>query len=243
MNDICISIVSHGQANLINHLLQDLHKFSPNVDIIITSNICENLKINRSFFPHAVYIENTSPKGYGANHNAAFKFCRSKFFCVLNPDIRISQNPFSDLVDLFSNLKVGIVVPKITNTYGETEDSVRFFPTFFGLFLKFAKISKGIYPITIKKPYFVDWAAGMFLLFRSDAFSSVNGFDEKFFLYYEDVDICARLWKHGWKIMAHPGVSVVHNAQRTSRQRLDYLIWHLTSMFRYFYKYFFRSPR
>jgi N-acetylglucosaminyl-diphospho-decaprenol L-rhamnosyltransferase len=84
--------------------------------------------------------------------------------------------------------------------------------------------------------------AGMFLLFRAEAFRDVGGFDAKFHLYYEDVDICARLWKSGWKVMCDPGVTVVHEAQRASRHNFRYMRWHAASMARYFGKHLGRLP-
>jgi GT2 family glycosyltransferase len=87
-----------------------------------------------------------------------------------------------------------------------------------------------------------DWAAGMFLLFRSHDFRLLNGFDERFYLYYEDVDICTRAWNAGMIIVACPFVSVVHKARRESHRNLMFLSWHLKSMARYFWKHWWRLP-
>jgi hypothetical protein len=83
----------------------------------------------------------------------------------------------------------------------------------------------------------------MFMLFRAEAFQDIGGFNEEFFLYYEDVDICARLWKAGWKVVLHPGVSVIHDAQRASRHNPRHMAWHLSSMARYFWKHSGRLPK
>src|SRR5690606_14674162 len=85
-------------------------------------------------------------------------------------------------------------------------------------------------------PIPVDWAAGMFMLFRAEAFEAIGGFDEGFHLYYEDVDICTRLWIAGWKVMLHPGVQVVHDAQRTSHRNFRYMRWHVSRKARYLRK-------
>jgi GT2 family glycosyltransferase len=89
----------------------------------------------------------------------------------------------------------------------------------------------------------IDWVAGMFLFFPQAIFREIRGFDEHFFLYYEDVDICARIWLSGRRVMLHPGVSVIHDPRRTSRRNLRYMRWHLSSMLRYFAKYAWRLPR
>jgi len=104
--------------------------------------------------------------------------------------------------------------------------------------------SDGSYPVTLGiKPFCPEWAAGMFMLFRSRAFCDVNGFDEKFFLYYEDVDICARMHKVGQKIVVCPSATIVHDACRASHHHWRYLRWHLASMIRFFCKHLGRLPR
>jgi len=79
----------------------------------------------------------------------------------------------------------------------------------------------------------VDWVAGMFMLFRGDAFRAVGGFDEHFFLYYEDVDICRRLGLFGLATLYVPGVTVIHDAQRESRRNLRLMRIHAASAARY----------
>ena len=80
----------------------------------------------------------------------------------------------------------------------------------------------------------VDWVAGMFVMFRREAFAQVQGFDDqRFFMYFEDVDICRRLKGLGWDVRVQPAVRVVHDAQRASARQLKHLWWHLTSAARY----------
>jgi GT2 family glycosyltransferase len=74
----------------------------------------------------------------------------------------------------------------------------------------------------------------MFMLFRSAAFRKVGGFDERYFLYYEDVDLCARLRRAGYDIRVEAAVRVVHDARRDSRRSVRYMAWHLSSILRYF---------
>jgi GT2 family glycosyltransferase len=80
----------------------------------------------------------------------------------------------------------------------------------------------------------VDWVGGMFMLLRRDVFETLGGFDERYFLYYEDVDLCARLWSAGMRVMQLRQVSVIHLARRSSHRSLRYLVIHLVSMSRYF---------
>jgi N-acetylglucosaminyl-diphospho-decaprenol L-rhamnosyltransferase len=73
----------------------------------------------------------------------------------------------------------------------------------------------------------------MFMLFRSDAFRQVGGFDERYFLYYEDVDICRRLRAGGHGIVFEPRAEVIHDARRASRRRLRQALHHLRSAIRF----------
>jgi GT2 family glycosyltransferase len=74
------------------------------------------------------------------------------------------------------------------------------------------------------------WLAGMFLLARADAFQAVGGFDERFFLYCEDYDLCARFYGAGYALASVPAASAVHDAQRDSHRAFKYLRWHVGSL-------------
>lgn len=243
MNEITLSVVSHGQGRLVNEFLGDLARFSPGLDLILTCNIPEQAAINGDGLQSFRRFDNASPKGFGANHNAAFRHCEDGFFCVANPDVRLSGDPFPGLLACMDDPKVGLVAPRVIDPAGNAEDSARYFPTLPGLASKALGFDEGRYPVTGGSPMRVDWVAGMFMLFRAEAFREIGGFDDGFFLYYEDVDICARLWKAGWKVVLHPGVEVIHAAQRTSRRNPRYMAWHLSSMARYFAKHLGRLPR
>jgi hypothetical protein len=91
-------------------------------------------------------------------------------------------------------------------------------------------------------PFEPDWVAGMFVLFSALAYKKLEGFDENYFLYYEDVDICRRAHLLGLKIICCPEVTIVHHAQRASRKSIRHMCWHLESMRRYFCKTFKIEP-
>ncbi|RXT28468.1 glycosyl transferase [Rhizobium leguminosarum] len=241
MSDICVSIVSHGQGKIANLLLDDLDSRCSGLNVVLTKNIPEELPIQDRQYP-LLQIENPSPKGFAANHNQAFRHCDSGLFCVANPDIRLQADPFGHLKAAMGDPRVGLVAPLIVNPGGTIEDSARYFPTLFSLLRKALGKGDGRFPIDPNRPSAVDWTAGMFMLFRSEAFADVGGFDEGFFLYYEDVDICARLWKAGWKVILLPTVSVVHDARRASHTNPKYMRWHVSSMIRYFTKHLGRTP-
>ena len=240
-----LSMVSHGQSLLANRFLQDLRQ-TPEVDeLVVTENIPDAPLALPPGMPARRHA-NAAPTGFADNHNRAFEGSQKRFFCVANPDIRLTSNPFPGLLAAMDDPRVGLVAPLVLSPDGLPEDNARRFPTPWNLGLKLAGLDDGRYhlaPTPQPSPRPVEWTAGMFLLFRADAFRDMGGFDAKFHLYYEDVDMCARLWRAGWKVVVSPQATVVHEAQRASRHDLKYMVWHASSMARYFLKHYRRLPQ
>lgn len=241
---ITVSIVSHGQGQLVSGLLEDL-ACCPNISaVVLTQNIPEDdIPCPASLQQRLRVIRNEHPRGFAANHNQAFRFCKTSMFAVLNPDIRLRDNPFPQLARTLEMGSGGVVAPGVRNPKDGLEDSARNFPTLLRLLCKLMGLGDGRILTEGATPQDVDWTAGMFLLFPASVYSELEGFDEGFFLYYEDVDICARIWESGRRVILHPGVTVIHFAQRASRRKLRYMKWHCSSMIRYLVKHAWRLPR
>lgn len=244
--ELSISIVSHGQLALVQQLLQDLEKqcAGTSLEIILTLNIPEPLSIDptASTLPLSV-ISNPQPKGFGQNHNAAFTQARGRFFCVLNPDVRLLSNPFPEILSALSNPIVGVAAPRIVDQNGKVEDSARHFPTLKELFGKLFGGRSAVFEGRATAENAPDWLAGMFLVFTHDVFEQLGGFDERYFLYYEDVDICMRLRLMGKQARLCSEVSAIHQARRSSHRNLRYLYWHISSVVRYFLSSPYRQMR
>ncbi len=225
---------------MIPELISSLNECPEVSQIILTQNIPEDISIDEK--KNLTIIKNTSPKGYGENHNNAFNISKNDYFCVLNPDIKILKNPFLNLTNFLKEKDVGLVSPMIVNLQNIEEDNMRYFPTLYLHFKKLIGLSQGIFKSNSNEVY-PDWVGGMFMLFKKSAFEIVNGFDEKFFLYYEDVDICARLMKLNIKVAGLKTVIVAHDARRDSRVKYNYMMLHAKSLARYYLKYLFRLPK
>jgi N-acetylglucosaminyl-diphospho-decaprenol L-rhamnosyltransferase len=244
---ISVSVVSHNQGSIADILLADLAALvdTTDLEIILTNNVADGYTYNNLPGNCAVkIINNAAPQGFGHNHNQAFTVASGEWFCVLNPDIRLPTNPFLVLVAELEAQLGGVVAPSVLSPERAIEDSVRRFPTPFSLLRRLLGFGDGSYHYALDTASFdVDWAAGMFLLFRADIFRTLKGFDQGFFLYCEDIDICARIWKAGCSVQICPLVNVIHDAQRASRRNFKYLRWHLGSYLRYFIKHMGRLPR
>jgi len=234
--DLSLSVVSHGQIGLISQLLQDIETHCQGfaLELILTLNIPETVHLDFKHYSYPVrVISNTVPKGFGANHNQAFQFAQSLYFCILNPDIRLHDNPFPELVAQLEDSGIGVVAPLVLSPQGVIEDSARCFPTLKKIAAKLIRRKRSSDYVLNFRPVDVDWVAGMFMVFPHAVFDQVKGFNERYFLYYEDVDICARLHLAGLRVVVCPGSKVVHDAQRTSHRNFKYLRWHLRSMLRF----------
>jgi N-acetylglucosaminyl-diphospho-decaprenol L-rhamnosyltransferase len=236
--EVSISIVSHGQAELVADLLADLQQHcATSIEVIITLNIPEDLPFRPDDFRFPVrVIENPKVQGFGANHNAAFKHAGADYFCVLNPDVRVEDDPFPELITVLEDTSVAIAAPLVVSPEGTIEDSARRFPTPLSIISKLSSRAPRLDYEPGSSPSFPDWVAGMFMLIRSATFREARGFDERYFLYYDDADLCWRVRRAGLQIVHVPSVRVIHAARRASHRDLRYMKWHLTSMVRFFLK-------
>ncbi len=234
---ISISVVSHAQIALVAALLKDLedHCADSNFELILTLNLDEILPFDLHAFSYPIrLVRNKVPKGFAANQNQAFACATGQYFCVLNPDIRLRSNPFNALLACCDRSSAGVVAPLVLGETGAVEDSARRFPSPLKILCKaFGKCRSPDY-VMVDAPIYPDWVAGMFMLFPRAVFERLGGFDERYFLYYEDVDICARLRLMGHPVVLCPRVAVQHHAQRSSHR--DFRFWrlHLGSMVRFF---------
>lgn len=201
--------------------------------VMVTLNTPESVSLPSD--SRVQVIRNQTPLGFGANHNQAFTMATSPYFCVLNPDISFIANPFPKLLGSFSTNDIGLVAPMVKNTDDGIEDSVRHFPTPFKILARRLFGYKDAYVFSEGDANFTaEWVGGMNMLFRSSAYSQIAGFDERYFMYVEDVDVCTRLWKAGLKVMVCPSAVVIHEARRASRHSWAHLRWHIASLLRYF---------
>ena len=244
---ITLSIVSHLQGEMVNHLLKDMQRVchEPVLRVILTLNLPEQLPFRPEAFPFPVeLIQNPRPLGFAANQNQAFRQASGTFFGVLNPDLRLPRNPFPRLCSaLEAGKQIGVIAPGVEDEAQTIADNARRFPTPSRILKRIlGKSLQPDYPL-VGRPIPVDWLAGLFLLFPSRLFTAIHGFDERYFMYCEDVDICARIHLAGYEVLWDPRISVVHQAQRHSHRRLNHLRWHVVSLIRFFNSEVFSALR
>jgi N-acetylglucosaminyl-diphospho-decaprenol L-rhamnosyltransferase len=236
LDDLTLSIVSHGHGPLLARLLSDLVAMPglAQVRLIVTLNLVDEVFDTADFAPLRITVlRNAEPLGFGANHNAAFQHCKTPWFAVMNPDLRLPENPFPALFDAAERWPdIAALAPRVLGPSGEPEDAVRSNLTPASLLAR--RLIGHREPLAMDEPtgpgkrFF--WLAGMFLLLRASAFRSVGGFDARYFMYCEDYDLCARLYSAGHSLAVATRATVVHEAQRDSHRSIKHLRWHLVSL-------------
>lgn len=191
--------------------------------------------------------------GFGKGHNYAIQLIKEQtpYHLVLNPDVEFSKGVLETLIDfLGQEPKAGVVSPTVyePNEEGERADSCRELPSPFTLINRRLRHSsaKDLYlKKTSDKPFSSPWISGCFMLFRTEAIEEVGLFDDRYFMYFEDVDLSRRIHNKGWKVMCMPTVSICHVAHRESSHSTGLLKIHLASAIKYFNKWgwFFDKER
>jgi GT2 family glycosyltransferase len=169
--------------------------------------------------------------------------CKAPWFAVVNPDVFWSAGDVSfwrSLAQVNPSLmgccsyadRVGLVCPQQLDAYSLRQDFSRVLMTPWGLMNRVWRRLRGATPSGVAASVAeADWVNGACMFFRAVAFADVNGFDERYFMYCEDADICLRLQLAGWTMQ---GVdwAVVHDARRHTGRSWRHLAWHLRSMLR-----------
>lgn len=223
-----VSIISHGQGAFCVQLLDDLARNAAGAParVVLTLNIPEDVRLDPALpFPVEV-LRNDRPKGFGANHNQAFRHCDTPLFAVLNPDLRVAADPFPALAQALADPTTGIVAPVVREVDGAVADFVR------PLVTPWEVVRRRLRRTQARLDAPPDWIAGMFLAFRSETYARLGGFDERYFLYCEDVDICARARLRGLALRIASGTTVIHQAQRASRRSWRRMRVHVASLLR-----------
>jgi GT2 family glycosyltransferase len=235
---VTLSIVSHGDAEKIRRLLNSLQTFEQNCQfrVILTDNLGNDLpSFVNSLSTSFEILHNQLPRGYAWNHNQAFRLVKTSYFCILNPDVVFEQEVFEPLIALLETGKADIVSPLVVDSNAVVQDSFRTLPTPLDLVRRKIPGYRSIPTLPdadgLVKP---DWMAGIFLLLKSESYRKLNGFNERYHLYFEDVDLCIRARLAGLKLLVDTNVRIRHDAQRASSKNLRYLLWHLQSALRFY---------
>lgn len=228
-----VSVVSHGHGRDVQRLLGALAQPSARVvrRVVLTQNLPESEpKAPDGGWPFVLQVvRNAQALGFGVNHNKALQGAEEDCVCVLNPDVEwLGDAPFAALCRDALQPAVGCAYPLQTDAQGRVQASERHWPTPSALWKR--RVQRQA------ETQRVDWVNAACLVMARPVWEAVGGFDERYFMYCEDVDLCARLRLRGLELR-RSAVQVVHAGQRASSRNLRHLVWHLQSLWR-----LWRSP-
>jgi GT2 family glycosyltransferase len=202
--------------------------------------------------PEITLIENAHPKGFASNINATIRQHPAfDFYLLINPDVICLPEMIPALVRKMSeDSEVGVAGPKLLNMDGSVQPSRRRFATFPVLILRALHVDALFKNLSAVDRYLmndvrfdsdveVDWITGAVMLLRKQALDEVGLFDEQFYMYFEDEDLCCRMWQQGWKVCYLPDAQAYHAHLAEGRKRIlsQANIRHITSAFKMLIKY------
>ncbi len=225
--------------------------FSPQIIIIDNASRDQTKNVIQNHSRDISFIANEKNVGFTRAVNQGLAIARGHYLLLLNPDTELLENIFDDLLPIFEKqADVGIVAPQFLNADGSVQPSCRRFPRHRDVFYHLLALP-WLFPGSGEFNYwkmgdfdhrtrrFVDQPQGAFLLIRRKTFEEVGLLDERFPMFFSDVDWCHRCINHGWKILFTPEAHIVHLKGRSVYPHRIRLICssHL-SFYRYFRKYY-----
>ncbi|CAN7225011.1 glycosyltransferase [Acidovorax sp. LjRoot129] len=223
--DLVVSIVSHGHGPQVLALLKSVARLNRVVSrVVLTLNVPEpELRAAVGNLPFTLEVLcNEAPLGFGANHNKALAGATETHVCILNPDVVLDADPFESLMGAVAGKKSTCAYPVQVDGGGRIQDSEREIPSLWTLFRR---------RLMGRSEVRVDWVNAACLLMPTALWRELKGFDERYFMYCEDVDFCLRLKLNGGHLVKVP-VKIIHAGQRASQRRLNHLAWHVRSLLR-----------
>ena len=252
---LSIIIVSYNVSRYLRQCINSIYQSDINSDfeLIVVDNhshddTCDMLS---NEFPLVKLIKNSDNLGFSKAVNIGISYSLGDYICFLNPDTLISSNTFQVLINyLENNVDVGSVGPKILNADGSLQlASKRSFPTPISAFFKFIGLSYlfpknkyfGRYNLTYldeDKIHDIDSLSGSFMLMPKVVCDSIGTFDERFFMYGEDLDYCNRIKSKGYRIVYNPRTTIIHyKGESVKTAPFDIVNIFYSAVNKYFIKY------
>jgi GT2 family glycosyltransferase len=238
-------VVTHGSHPDLRRCLESL---APQVDELV---VVANLPVELELPPGARLLENERPLGFGANVNRGVAETKGELVVIANPDTEPAADAVGILAEFASSgARRGIVGPQLRYPDGRWQPSRRLFPTVTGTLIRRTPLrylarpferQRGHYLLDERpaEPVQADWMLAAFLLLRRELLDELSGFDERFRLYGEDIELCYRAAKAGWERWYVPQAVVTHRyAAEIDRKLLTrQTLWHWRGMLRFVRKH------
>ena len=259
---VCVIVVSFNSGDEANACVRSVAGDLAAVDwqAIVVDNASRDGSGDRlTPTPQVQVVRNATNRGFGSAVNQAARLTRAPLLWLLNPDCRVEPGAFAALREtLDRHAECAIAAPQLLNADGTVQASARGEPTAWtGLFGRHGLLARLLPRAAMTRRNLqsadlvaagaastaVDWVMGASMLVRREMFDAVGGFDERYFLYWEDADLCHRLRDRGWSTRFVPRARVIHSggASAKTSSRLAIRAFH-QSAYRYYATHVVRSP-
>ncbi len=253
--DLTFSIVAYKNYKQIINAVNSINRFTPSYskEIIVVDNTENETRKNYSQeidqlskLDNVNLIANKVNLGFGKANNIALHMAQSNFFVICNPDILLIEDSFSKIIPYMEkHPTVGAVIPKLIDKNHKIEPVYRRNLTVYDIFIRYFhpfnsfKKRREYHTMQDKdftKPFRVPFGQGSFLVVKTNLMRKLDGFDERYFMYVEDADLCRRI--NQVSILQYfPYTSVVHLWERGSHKNKKLKKWHIQAMIKYFNKW------
>ncbi|MFI0491315.1 glycosyltransferase family 2 protein [Flavobacterium sp.] len=230
MIDVSIVIVNYKSWDALTECLEALTTIYSNrfsFETIVVDNHSNDGKLEtfQNLFPSINFIKNSGNNGFANGCNTGANLAKGEYLLFLNPDTVAGENAIYELLNSAkTNPDFGIVTCTQLNEKGKAYKEVRFFPSLKNLFGTFRAINKLFTKSKIKQDFnpektiiFPDWATGAVIFMSVAWYKKINGWNEKYWLYFEDVDICKRVANQGGKVALLRKSTILHKHGGASR--------------------------
>ncbi len=233
--DITIIIVNYKVKEYISNLISSINKARGdfNLQIIVVDNNSQDGSVEflSSRYPEVSYIANDENLGFGKANNQAISIAEGEYILIINPDTLVSEDTFTVLVQhMKEHRDCGAAGCKILNPDGSfAPESKRSVPTIWSSFTKVTGLSSLFPKSRFFSEYYLDWLdenekanvpvlSGSFMFWRAELLKELEGFDERFFMYGEDIDLCYRIQDTEYHIDYVPATSIIHYKGESTRK-------------------------
>jgi len=223
---LSVIIVNYNTRGLLKRCLSSLFENASDLEVevfVVDNGSSDDSLKGTSKFRHQLnLICNQENLGFARSSNIGFKESCGKYILFLNPDTEIPAGALTKMISFMeANRDVGFLVPKICLPNGQfQEDSIGPFPSVFHILVSWSSLGT-LFPflrrlifrryLNPEGAFEVDWASAACLLCRRELVERLKGFDEDFFMYYEDTDLCYRARKMGARVFFYSGVEIIHH--------------------------------
>lgn len=234
MNDLSIIILNYKTRGLLKQCLRGIQLFDLklNYEIIVVDNNSHDgtPEMMKEEFSHIKFIASPVNKGHAGGINLGLKEANGQYIILLNTDIAVLDNAIKKIFDFMeSHPKIGLAGPKLLNPDGSTQLSCYRFPKFLTPLYRRTPLGKLPFAKNQLKKYLmidfdhktsrtVDWVLGACMIIRREVLEKVGLMDERFFLYFEDIDWCRRFWQVGYEVYYIAEVELIHYHRRESAE-------------------------